>query len=523
MSAASGIPATPIDSDVTQLHRLGYAQELRRRMGGFSNFAVSFTIISVLSGCLTLYYFGMEYGGPVDLVWGWIIVGVMTLVVGLGMAEIASAYPTAGGLYYWSAKLSKNNPGAWSWFTGWFNLLGQVAITAGIDYGFATFFTVFLNMTAGYPDTPGHVLVIYAAILVVHGVLNTFGVQIVALLSDVSAWWHMLGVLLIAVVLFAIPSHHASASFIFTKFENVTTLHVPIYVFMLGLLMAQYTFTGYDASAHMSEETHNADLAAPKGLVSSIAISLVVGWILILAITSVIPTGTAAYTSVANNSAAPVAIWTSALSRVGAELLLIIAVVAQAFCGMASVTANSRMLFAFSRDGAVPGHRLWHQINPRTRTPTNSIWFCVFFAFILAVPSMWSSVAYAAVTSIATIGLYIAYVLPTLLRRLQGRHWQGGRWSLGRWSPLVGWVGIIWVAFICVLFMLPEVGFNTINADNFNYAPVAVGVVLIFSGGYWLLSARKWFKGPQVQGDEAALEKIEAEFDQVEEILEEVD
>ena len=143
------------DSDVAQLHALGYAQELRRRMGGFSNFAVSFTIISVLSGCLTLYYFGMTYGGPVDIVWGWVIVGVMTTIVGLGMAEIASAYPTAGGLYYWSAKLSKNNPGAWSWFTGWFNLLGQVAITAGIDYGFATFFTVFLNLTDGLQDHGG--------------------------------------------------------------------------------------------------------------------------------------------------------------------------------------------------------------------------------------------------------------------------------------------------------------------------------------------------------------------------------
>src|ERR1700689_5711064 len=153
------------DSDVAQLHALGYAQELRRRMGGFSNFAVSFTIISVLSGCLTLYYFGMTYGGPVDIVWGWIIVGVMTTIVGLGMAEIASAYPTAGGLYYWSAKLSKNNPGAWSWFTGWFNLLGQVAVTAGIDFGFATFFPLFFNMTAGYPNTVGHVLAIYAAIL----------------------------------------------------------------------------------------------------------------------------------------------------------------------------------------------------------------------------------------------------------------------------------------------------------------------------------------------------------------------
>jgi amino acid permease (GABA permease) len=522
------IPGQPtgsaeMDADVARLHSLGYAQELRRRMSGFSNFAVSFTIISVLSGCLTLYYFGMQYGGPVDLVWGWIIVGVMTTIVGLGMAEIASAYPTAGGLYYWAAKLAPNNPGVWSWFTGWFNLLGQVAITAGIDFGFATFFSVFLNLTVNYPDTKGWILLVYAGILIVHGVLNTFGVRIVSLLSDVSAWWHVLGVLVIAVVLFFVPSHHASASFIFTKFENQTTLGVPIYVFMLGLLMAQYTFTGYDASAHMSEETHNADLSAPRGIVSSIVISLIAGWILILAITSVIPTNSAAYAAVAANTAAPVAIWTSALSRVGAELLLLIAVVAQAFCGMASVAANSRMLYAFSRDGAVPGHRLWHRINPRTRTPTNSIWFCVVFAFILAVPSLWSGVAYAAVTSIATIGLYIAYVLPTLLRRIQGNNWQGGRWSLGKWSPLVGWAGIIWVAFISVLFMLPEVGFSTINHDNFNYAPIAVGVVLVFAGGYWLLSARKWFHGPKVQGSEDDLRRIEAEFTHIEQELEQVD
>jgi amino acid transporter len=298
---------------------------------------------------------------------------------------------------------------------------------------------------------------------------------------------------------------------------------VPIYVFMLGLLMAQYTFTGYDASAHMSEETHNADLAAPRGIVSSIAVSLVAGFIIIVAITSVLPTSPKAYAAVATNTAAPVAIWTSALSRLGAELFLLIAVVAQAFCGMASVAANSRMLFAFSRDGAVPGHKYWHRINPRTRTPTNSIWFCVIFAFILAIPSLWSDVAYVAVTSIATIGLYIAYVLPTLLRRMQGKNWQGGRWSLGKWSPIVGWIGIIWVAFIAVLFMLPTVAFGTINRDNFNYAPIAVGVVLLYSGGYWLLSARKWFTGPKIQGDEAELKRIEAEFANIERELEEVD
>ena len=219
-------------------------------------------------------------------------------------------------------KLSKNNPGAWSWFTGWFNLLGQVAVTAGIDYGFATFFTVFLNLTTGYKDTAGYVLIMYAAILTIHGVLNTFGVRIVSFLSDVSAWWHVLGVLTIAVVLFFVPSHHASASFIFTKFENKSTLGVPIYVFMLGLLMAQYTFTGYDASAHMSEETHNADLAAPRGIVTSIVVSLVAGWILILAITSVIPTNPTTYAATAANTAAPVAIWEMALSPLGGRTLV---------------------------------------------------------------------------------------------------------------------------------------------------------------------------------------------------------
>src|SRR5271166_567028 len=189
------------DEDERRLHELGYAQELRRRMGGFSNFAVSFTIISVLSGCLTLYFFGMSTGGPVVIVWGWIIVGLATTIVGLGMAEIASAYPTAGGLYYWSAKLSKNNPGAWSWFTGWFNLLGQVAVTAGIDFGFATFFTIFLNLTANYGTSNGYILIVYAVILVIHGLLNTFGVRVVAFLSDVSVWWHLIGVAVIAIVL----------------------------------------------------------------------------------------------------------------------------------------------------------------------------------------------------------------------------------------------------------------------------------------------------------------------------------
>jgi amino acid permease (GABA permease) len=509
------------DDDVAQLHTLGYAQELRRRMSGFSNFAVSFTIISILSGCLTLYSFGMNTGGPVEMVWGWVFVGGMTLVVGLGMAEICSKYPTAGGLYYWSAKLAKGNSGAaWSWFTGWFNMLGQVAVTAGIDFGFALFLTFLINMWTGWSLAHSHTIYLFAAILVVHALLNTFGVRVVAFLSDVSVWWHVIGVVTIVAVLAFVPTHHATGSFVFTKFVNQTGFHSSLYVVLIGLLMAQYTFTGYDASAHMTEETQKASISGPRGIVNSIWVSLVAGFVLIIGVTWAI-SSTGLYTTASANPVAPGVIFQNALGNHGAEFLLIVVLVAQGFCGMASVTANSRMVYAFSRDGAVPGHRFWHRINPRTRTPTNAIWFCATFAFILGVPYLWSSTAYFAVTSIATIGLYIAYVIPTLLRRLQGSSWSAGPWNLGRWSPVIGWVAVAWVAIITVLFMLPQV--SPINRDTFNYAPIAVGVVFAFAGIYWLVSARKWFKGPRAQGDEVELAKIEAEFTNIERELAEVD
>jgi hypothetical protein len=169
------------------------------------------------------------------------------------------------------------------------------------------------------------------------------------------------------------------------------------------------------------------------------------------------------------------------------------------------------MIFAFSRDGAIPGSKFWHHISPRTRTPSRAVYFAVVFAFILAIPSMWSSVAYGAVISISVIGLYIAYVIPTLLRRLAGNTFAAGPWTLGKWSALIGWVGVAWVGVITILFVLPTA--SPITWHNFNYTPVAVGVVLLYSGIYWLVSARKWFTGPRAQGDEATLEAIEAQLE----------
>ena len=498
-------------SDIEKLHALGYAQELRRKMSGFSNFAVSFTIISILSGCLTLYGYGMNTGGPVIMNIGWPLVGLFVLMVGLAMAEVCSSYPTAGGLYYWAAKLGGKNAAGWSWFTGWFNLLGQVAVTAGIDFGLALFADAFLNALFGYPTDPGWIVLIYGVVLFIHGLLNTFGVGLVALLNDISVWWHLVGVALIFGVLLFVPSHHQSFGFIFTKFVNNTGFGFPgvgIYVFLIGLLLAQYTFTGYDASAHMTEETHNAAISGPRGIVWSIVVSLVAGWILLIAVTGAIQD----YAAEAGATTPGAQVFLDAVGHNMGLFLLFIIIGAQFYCGMSSVTANSRMVYAFSRDGAVPGSEFWHRINPRTRTPTNSIWFAAVGAFILGLPYLWNPVAYYAVTSIAVIGLYIAYGIPILLRLLAGESFQRGPWHLGRWSRPVGVIAVAWIVFIAILFILPQAapGFTL---TTFNYAIVTVGVVLLYSGGYWFLSAKNWFKGPKVQGSSAELAKIEAELE----------
>ena len=481
-------------SDEERLAQLGYTQVLARRMSAFSNYAVSFTIISVLSGCLTLYLFGMNTGGPAVITWGWVAVGLMTLFVGLSMAEICSAYPTSAGLYFWAHRLAPpRTAAAWAWFTGWFNVLGQVAVTAGIDFGAASFLGAYLNLQFDFKVTPGRTVLLFAAILILHGLLNTFGVKIVAILNNVSVWWHVVGVGVIVGALTFVPDHHQSTTFVFTKFVNNTGWGSGVYVVLLGLLMAQYTFTGYDASAHMTEETHDASTAGPKGIVRSIWTSWIAGFVLLLGFTYAIQSYDKELGSA--TGAPPAQILLDALGATTGKLLLLVVIGAQLFCGMASVTANSRMIYAFSRDGALPFSRVWHTVSPRTRTPVAAVWLAAAGALVLGLPYLINVTAYAAVTSIAVIGLYIAYVIPTLLRLGKGDDFQRGPWHLGRWSRLIGTVSVVWVIVITVLFMLPQV--SPVTWESFNYAPVAVLVVLGFAAAWWFASAQHWFLNPE--------------------------
>jgi amino acid transporter len=530
-----------IAHDMKRLHGLGYAQELFRAMGGFSNFAISFTIISILSGCVTLFYLiPYTVGFPAASI-GWPLVTIFVVIVALGMAELASAYPTAGGLYYWSSKLGFRGRGGpvWGWYTGWFNLIGQVAITAGIAYGCAVTLDVLLHAwIPGIAATPGSIagidqatqnvtLLLYAIILAAVALLNIFGVRLVAFLNDVSVWWHIVGVILIVVGVVGAtiiglqfnPSaggiapaaqvagsavhglNSASTLFSIDSAFNHTGFSSIGYAFLLSLLLAQYTYTGYDASAHMTEETIGAETQAPWGVVMSVVVSAVAGYALLMGLSAATPDLAASFSFVN-----PVLyILQSRLSYVLGTLLFAVIFVAQFFCSMSSVTSNSRMIYAFSRDGAVPGHNLWHKLN-RGRTPQNAVLLSVVCAFLLAVPTLFDFVAYVAITSIATIGLYIAYAIPIFLRQFSP-DFKTGPWHLGAWSRPIGWIAVIWVAFISVLFMLPTA--SPITTADFNYAPVAVLGVIVLVTIWWFASARKWFKGPIIQGTEAELEAIE--------------
>jgi len=517
-------PSPGADADSRRLHELGYAQELDRGMGWFSNFAVSFTIISILTGGITTYYLAMAAGGPRTATIGWLFVGLMSTFVGLAMAEVCSAYPTAGGLYYWAAKMAPRRPALASWFTGWFNLIGQVAVTASIDFGLATIVGFFLQLTVlpNFAAKPWQILVIYVLILLAHGLLNTLGVGLVAVLNDISVWWHLGFTAIIVGALFLVPTTTTPIGTAFTGYANTTGFGggglAGIWIAAVGLMLAQYTITGFDASAHMTEETVNASVAGPRGIVTAIWVSVVAGFVLMVGLSVAVPfaPGSDEYAALAGKGilAGP-SIIVDAVGGRFATLLILAIIVAQFFCGMASVTANSRMIYAFSRDGAIPGSRLWHQINPRTRTPTNSIWFAVIGAAVLGLPSLYTNQGYAvaffAIVSVAVVGLYVSYVIPVFLRRLN-KDFIPGPWHLGRGSAVIGWLAVAWVVFILFPLLGPQFnpfpdGQFTINA--FNFAPLVMLAVIGFAGIYWLVSARTWFTGPRVQGSEAELAAIE--------------
>ncbi|XP_068643538.1 amino-acid permease BAT1 homolog [Aristolochia californica] len=499
-----------VDSGSARLRELGYKQELKRDLSVLSNFAFSFSIISVITGITTLYNTGLTFGGPVATTYGWFIAAFFTMFVGLSMSEICSSYPTSGGLYYWSAMLAGHEwaPFA-SWLTGWFNIVGQWAVTTSVDFSLAQLLQVIILLCSGGNNGGGYraskyvVMAFHGGILLSHAILNSLPISWLSLFGQIAAAWNVLGVFVLMILIPTVATKRASAEFVFTHFntENDVGIHSKPYIFVLGLLMSQYTLTGYDASAHMTEETKSADKNGPKGIISAIGVSIIVGWGYLLGITF-------AVTNIPDllnpeNDAGGYAIaeifYQAFKSRYGSGIggIICLGVIAVAifFCGMSSVTSNSRMAYAFSRDGAMPFSSLWHRVN-KQEVPINAVWLSVAISFCMALTSLGSLVAFQAMVSIATIGLYIAYALPIFFRvTLARRTFVPGPYNLGRYGVVVGWIAVLWVMTITILFSLPVA--YPITRDTLNYTPVAVVGLLILTVSSWIISGRHWFRGPR--------------------------
>jgi amino acid transporter len=513
-----------VKTDEERLAELGYKQELSRAWSGFTNFAISFTIISVLAGTFTNFSFAWLNGGPMFIAWGWPILCALILMVAFSMAELTSAYPTAGGPYWWAHDLGGRG---WSWMTGWFNIVGLVGVVAGVGYGAAIFLNFLLSLYTvdifgmNFGDTE-HVLaetfVLFVLILILYTLVNVFGDRILALMNNVSVFWHVIGVAVIIALLVFVPGDHQSADFVFTEKlnlngafgESTSALGFFLLVAPVGFILTMYTVTGYDASAHTAEETTGAAKAAAQGVWRSVFWSAVIGWFVLLAFLFAVQDPA----SVSDGGGFVGTIFTDSMDPWAAKLTVLIATIGQLFCGAAGLTSASRTWYAFARDRAIPGWFVFRRVN-RDRVPFNAVIGVAVFALIIAIPALFGEnnipFAFFAITGICTVGLYIAYVIPVYLRLRAGDSFERGAWNLGEKYRWMCTVAVIWVGLCVIIFCLPFTPAAVPWNDEFtwtalNYAPLTVGAMFLIVGIWWLAGAKDRYHGPvrTIQFDEAA-------------------
>jgi amino acid transporter len=485
-------PAPDESDDVRTLHQLGYAQELARVLGGFSNFAISLSIICVLAGGVTSFHVGFCSVGGAAIGLGWPLVGLFALCVAATMGQIASAFPTAGGLYHWAATLGGRG---WGWATAWFNLAGLVAVLAAINVG-----TFRFALSAFAPDlkpTAAMQFVVVALVTGSHAIINHLGIRVTRVLTDFSGYWILLVTLAITVAFLAGASDfHIERLWTLTNYSG--TPHPPgdgsesvepvwpvtqslAWLFALGLLLPAYTITGFDASAHVAEETSGAARNVPRGIVRSVWVSALAGWLMLCA--AVLAMRDPATAAERGEQAFGFTLG-EATSR---PLYLILCggiVLAQYLCGLATVTSASRMAFAFARDGGLPLSKLVRRVSPRFQTPAPAIWLVAAAAVLFTAYAE----AYATIAASAAVLLYVSYVLPTAAGALAyGRWWTAlGPWQLGRWFRPLAVVSVLGCGALVVIGMQPP---------NEKVAYVAGGMTAGLAV-LWFAVARRTFPGP---------------------------
>jgi amino acid transporter len=488
---ADDVKAATSAADAEQLERLGYAQELHRRMGAFSNFAISFSTICILAGGITSLQLGFSAVGGAAAGVVWPIGVAFALIVALCMAEVASAFPTAGGLYHWSAILGGKG---WGWATAWFNLSGLVFVTAAVNVGAYQLFVNFVGPMLGIDParlSTGHQIAGVAAISLSHALLNHFGIRLTTLLTDFSGRLiFVVSLLLTIAMLRGAPHLDMGRLFAFADYGGATGGNVwPAArglgtMTLLALTWPIYTITGFDASAHTSEETVRAAHNVPKGILRSVYVSGVVGWVMVASFVLAMP-------DLAEGARHGADVFSWLMERVlpGAvgRALWVGIVLANYLCGLACMTSTSRMMYAFARDGGLPGSGLLKRVSPRWQTPVPAIWTTA----ALALASTLYAPAYSTLTTACVIFLYLSYVMPTLVGlRAFGRTWtRFGPFHLG--GPLYKSLAVISVLGAALLVWI---GVQPPNEKALTVVVVTSAALL----AAWWIGVRSRFRGPPV-------------------------
>ena len=481
-----------IAADAETLHKMGYAQELSRRMGGFSNFAVAFSIICILAGGITSFQVGFSTGGGFTAIIGWLAGGCFALIVGSSMAQIASAYPTAGGLYHWSSILGGR---AWGWATAWFNMLGLIFVIASVNVGVYDLFTglilgnIFNINTSAWGQYQQDFAVLL--ITIAQGLFNHFGIKTTTRMIDFSGYLILVfAVLLTGTMLYGAPHLDFARLTAFTNFSGapgggvVPQSHNMFYLVLLALLYPLYTMTGFDGSAHTSEETMNARRNVPRGIINSIFWSMVFGLAMAVSFVLAMPNQAAA---AANGGNVVFDLMASLqVPSVWKDILYIGIVLSNFLCALAGVTSTSRMVYAFSRDGGLPGSKFLKHVDAKHRSPVAAIWLTV----VLSIAATLYSPAFAALAAGCAMFLYISYAMPIAAGLFaEGKHWtEFGPFRLGAFSkPLAA---ISTLGGIVIIF----IGTRPPNDILDNYF---IGLLVLLAV-IWFGVARTRFPGPPI-------------------------
>jgi amino acid transporter len=500
--------------DMKVLHGMGYAQELQRSMSKFSNFAISFSIICILSGGINSFAQAISSVGGAGAGIGWIVGCLISGMFALAMAQIASAFPTAGGLYHWASILGGRFAG---WLTAWLNLLGLITVLGAINIGTAYFFAGTFGPSFGFTGTDWQVVGFVALITVIQAIFNHIGIKATTFLTDISGYIIFIttAVLVVACLWYA-PAIDISRLWTFTNYSgeaggNVFPANDNIgYLFLLCLLLPVYTITGYDASAHTSEETKNAAESVPRGIVSAVIWSSLIGWVMICAITLAIPDlGVAAGQG-----------WTmfyetmNAILPAGLKNVIYLGIlITQLLCGLATVTSASRMLFAFSRDDGMPvGSKALATVSPKYRTPVNAIWtatvLCILYVMLALSIKVAGTSIYVIVVNSTLVFLFLSFTVPLVAGLFA---YGTAKWpNPGPWAMSAGVYKLVTVLSVVGMGIIL---FIAVAPPNERVLYVVAGFIAI-ALVVWVLVENRRFEGPptgeRIAARKAAIAAAEA-------------